>query len=66
MKIAFKALIKNMRVKSLDCGEKEVDLMLRFRPEKGTVGILDELQKPDNEIAVVIMDEVVNNKEKQE
>lgn len=57
MKIAFKALIKEMKVKSLSCGEKEVDLKLQFRPEGEEVETLNKLQKPDDMITVVIMDE---------
>ncbi len=61
MKIAFKALIKEMKVKSLSCGEKEVDLKLQFRPEADEVEVLNKLQKPDDLATVVIMDETVNN-----
>ncbi len=57
MKIAFKALIKEMKVKSLSCGEKEVDLKLQFRPEGDEVETLNKLQKPDDLATVVIMDE---------
>ncbi len=62
MKIAFKALIKEMKVKSLSCGEKEVDLKLQFRPEAEEVETLNKLQKPDEQITVVMMDEIVKNK----
>ena len=59
MRIAFKALIKEMKVKSLSCGEKEVDLKLQFRPEAEEVETLNKLQKPDGQITVVIMDEPI-------
>ena len=58
MKIAFKALIKEMRVKSLSCGEKEVDLKLQFRPEDEVVENLNKLQKPDGTVTVVVMDKL--------
>ncbi len=61
MKIAFEALIKEMKVKSLSCGEKEVDLKLQFRPEDETVERINKLQKPDELITVVMMDTIEKN-----
>lgn len=57
MKIAFKALIKQLTVKSLVCGEKEARLLLEFKPEDEDVNSLNKLQKPDSQVMVVIMDE---------
>lgn len=56
MKVAFEALIKQLTVKSLICGEKEARLLLEFKPEDEDVNSLNKLQKPDAQVMVVIMD----------
>ena len=56
MKIAFNALIKQLTIKSLVCGEKEARLLLEFRPKDEDINSLNKLHKPDDQIMVVIMD----------
>lgn len=56
MKVAFKALIKQLTVKSLVCGEKEARLLLEFKPENEDLNSLNKLHKPDDQVMVVIMD----------
>ena len=58
MKVAFEALIKQLTVKSLVCGEKEARLLLEFKPEDEDINSLNKLHKPDDLITVVIMDKV--------
>lgn len=57
MRIAFKALIKQLNIKSLVCGEKEARLTLDFKPTDEIIDSLNKLQKPDEMIMAVIMDE---------
>lgn len=60
MKIAFKALIKNVNNKSLISGDKETWVTLKLQDENVRVEILNalnELQDPQKERMVVIMDE---------
>lgn len=59
MKIAFKALIKQLTVKSLICGEKEARLLLEFKPKDEDINTLNKLHKPDEQIMIVIMDETI-------
>ena len=60
MKVAFKALIKNVNNKSLICGDKETWVTLKLQDENVKVEILNalnELQDPQKDMMVVIMDE---------
>ena len=67
MKVAIKALIKQVTVKSLVSGDKEARLTLDFLPKDEDINILNQLHKPDDTVMVVIMDKksVVKNKEKE-
>ncbi len=56
MKVAFMALVKQVTVKSLVCGEKEARLLLEFKPKDEDINTLNKLHKPDDQIMVVIMD----------
>ena len=61
MKIAFKALIKNVNNKSLVSGDKETWVTLKLLGENVKVEILNalnELQDPQEERMIVIMDKV--------
>ena len=58
IKIAFKALIKNVNNKSLVSGDKETWITLRLQDEnvkKEILNPLNELQDPTREVMVVIM-----------
>lgn len=60
MKIAFKALIKNVNNKSLVSGDKETWVTLKLQDENVKVEILNalnELQDPQKDMMIVIMDE---------
>ncbi len=60
MKIAFKALIKQVNNKSLVSGDKETWVTLKLQDENVRVEILNalnELQDPQKDMMVVIMDE---------
>ena len=60
MKIAFKALIKQVNNKSLVSGDKETWVTLKLQDENVRVEILNalnELQDPQKDTMVVIMDE---------
>ena len=67
MKVAIKALIKQVTVKSLVSGDKEARLTLDFLPKDEDINILNQLHKPDDTVMVVIIDKksVVKNKEKE-
>lgn len=54
--VAFTALIKNRKDKSLECGEKETDIVLRFRStdKLEELNILNELQVADGRVMVGI------------
>ena len=54
--VAFTALIKNRKDKSLECGEKETDIVLRFRSTEKLkeLNILNELQVADKFVMVAI------------
>jgi len=59
MKIAFEALIKKMTIKSLVCGEKEAELVLRMQDknvEDKILNAINSLQRADKQVMVVIMD----------
>lgn len=60
MKIAFKALIKNVNIKSLVSGDKEAWITLRLQGKNVKPEILNplnSLQDPTEEVMIVIMDE---------
>ncbi len=60
MKIAFKALIKQVSIKSLVSGDKEAEVKLRLQDENVSDEILNtinSLQDPTEKRMVVIMDE---------
>lgn len=60
MKVAFKALIKQMTIKSLVCGEKEAQLILRLQDDNvknEILNALNSLQQADQTVYVVIMKE---------
>lgn len=60
MKIAFKALIKKVDIRSLVSGDKEAWITLRLQDDNVKVDILNalnELHNPQEEVTVVIMDE---------
>ena len=54
--VAFMALIKSVKHKSLECGEKETDVVLRFRSTEKLeeLNTLNELQVADGTIMVAI------------
>jgi len=59
MKIAFKALIKMLTIKSLVSGDKEAELKLRLQDENvkdEILNTLNSLQRADEMVMVVIMD----------
>ncbi len=59
MKIAFKALIKQVAIKSLVSGDKEAEVKLRLQDENVKDEILNSinaLQMPDKQVMVVIME----------
>jgi len=57
MKVAFPALIKQLTVKSLVCGDKEARLTLQFLPTDDILDKINKLHKADDDIFVVLMDE---------
>ena len=58
MKVAFKGLIKQLNIKSLVCGEKEAKLTIDFKPTDEIINDLNKLQKPDDLVMIVIMENV--------
>jgi len=50
----FSALIKQLNVKSLVCGEKEARLTLQFRPDEDIIDRLNRLMKADSEVKVIV------------
>jgi len=56
MKVAFEALIKQITVKSLVCGDKEARLILQFQPTDDMLDSINRLHKADDDIYVVLMD----------
>ena len=54
--VAFTALIKSVKHKSLECGEKETDVVLRFRStdKLEELNTLNELQIADGRVMVAI------------
>ena len=57
MKVAFPALIKQLTVKSLVCGDKEARLTLQFLPTDDILDTINKLHKADDSIMIVLMDE---------
>jgi len=65
MKIAFKALIKNVNNKSLVSGDKETWVTLKLQDENvkdEILNALNVLQNPQEERMIVIMDELESKK----
>ena len=61
VKIAFKALIKQVSIKSLVSGDKTAEVKLNLQGDNVSDEILNtinSLQSPTDEITVVIMDKV--------
>ena len=56
MKVAFKALVKQMKIRSLVSGDKEAELILRFLPTDDMLDSINRLHKADDEIFIVLMD----------
>ena len=54
MEAKFGALIKTMKIKSLESGDKEVDLLLRFIPTDDLIDKLNRLHVADNLVGVEI------------
>jgi len=57
MKVAFKALVKQVKIKSLVSGDKEAEMILRFLPTDDILDTINKLHKADDDIFVVLMDE---------
>jgi hypothetical protein len=57
MKVAFRALVKQVNIKSLVSGDKEVRLILQFSPTDDILNKINKLHKADDDIFVVLMDE---------
>ena len=57
MKVAFRALVKQVKIRSLVSGDKEAELILRFLPTDETLNNINKLHKADDSIFVVLMDE---------
>ena len=61
VKIAFKALIKQVSIKSLVSGDKTAEVKLNLQGDNVSDEILNtinSLQSPTDEVTVVIMDKV--------
>ena len=58
MKVAFKAMIKQMNIKSLVSGDKEARLILQFLPTDDILDKINKLHKADDNIFVALMDEI--------
>jgi len=56
MKVAFKALVKQMKIRSLVSGDKEAEMILRFLPTDNMLDSINRLHKADDDIFVVLMD----------
>jgi len=61
VKVAFKALVKQLKIRSLVSGDKEAEMILRFKPNDDILDKINKLHKADDEIMAVLMDE--NNNE---
>jgi len=56
MKVAFKALVKQVNTKSLVSGDKETRLILQFQPNDDILDKINKLHFADKDIMVVLMD----------
>ena len=56
MKVAFEALVKQMKIRSLVSGDKEAEMILRFLPTDNMLDSINRLHKADDDIFVVLMD----------
>jgi len=50
--VTFPALIKQISIKSLVTGDKEAEMVLRFRPSDGILNGINGLHRADSEIVV--------------
>ena len=57
MKVALRALVKQVTVKSLVSGDKEARLILQFMPTDDILNKINKLHKADDSIMIVLMDE---------
>lgn len=57
MKVAFKALVKQLKIRSLVSGDKEAQMILQFKPTDDMLDKINKLHKADDEIMIVLMDE---------
>jgi len=57
MKVAFEALIKQVKIRSLVSGDKQTEVILQFLPTDDILDKINKLHKADGEIYVVLMDE---------
>lgn len=56
MEVSFPALIKSIIIKSLISGDKEGQLVLRFRPTEEIMNKLNAIYKPDEEVMIGIVE----------
>ena len=56
MKVAFKALVKQMKIRSLVSGDKEAEMIVRFLPTDDILDKINKLHKADDDIMIVLMD----------
>ena len=54
MEVEFQALIKLITIKSLESGDKEAEMKLRFRVENETLDKMNRLHVADDEVTVII------------
>lgn len=57
MKVAFKALVKQVKIRSLVSGDKEAELILRFLPTDDILNKINKLHRADDSVMVVLIDE---------
>jgi len=57
MKVAFEALVKQLKIRSLVSGDKQAEVILQFLPNDDILDKINKLHKADDEIMVVLMDE---------
>jgi len=56
VKVALKALVKQVKIRSLVSGDKEAEMILRFLPTDEMLDSINRLHKADDDIFVVLMD----------
>lgn len=56
MRVEFKALIKQLTIKSLVSGDKEARLLLEFIPEPEMLNTINQLHRADDLIKIVLED----------